>query len=397
MNRVNFLIGCLAKYKSVFISILFSAFAGIFTWQVCDNKHIAFIVASIVLASNFIIVFLNYRSTKKLYHNITDLNKEIFKEVTTKDYRKKILLIVEQLVDKYNMEIENNNASRKNTKITYKSLISLSETSYDEINKIFASLDEISIPLNSQAEELQRSSHLLGKLSDYMDSINNNFGFVQTDALKINVLCTSGVDSINKLKEKSQLTDQMFNTISKSIENFTEITKRINRVVEIITDISRQTKLLALNATIEAAKAGNFGSGFTVVANSFKKLSDLTKEHVVDIGSLMADFSDQYKKIVINVDELKNSLNEQNDSINITNEFFVDISEAVFSITKQIDEVNNSLDVMKNDKNNVFRLIEETAVISEETVASAEDFASIVAYHVQTIADIIEGVKKFEK
>lgn len=396
MNKVKVLISYIEQYKSYFISVLFSVFTGIFIWQIYNRQYIAIIFALLLLVSNCIITFLDYMSTKKLYNCIVDLNKEDFKKVSTKDYKKRILFIVKDLVNKYNVEKENKVVSREGVDESFEELISLSETSYDDINKIFTSLDEISVPLNSQAEELQRSSELLGKLSDYMDSINNNFGCVQIDAFKIKDLCTSGVDTINSLKEKSLLTGQMFDNISKSVENFTKITKSINKFVEIITDISRQTKLLALNASIEAAKAGDFGNGFGVVANNFKKLSDLTKGHAVNIGDLMTDFTEQYRDIVKNLEGLKNSLNLQNDSVEGTNKFFKDISEAVFSITKQIDTVNNSLDEIKNDKNQVFKLIEETAVISEETVASSEEFASIIAYHVQTVADIIECVKKMK-
>lgn len=397
MNKVKILRSYLEQFKSYLIPILFSVVTGIFIGLVYNKQDIATVTAVFVLVSNYVIIFWDRKATKKLYNSIVDLNKENYKELPEKEYKKRILLFVKDLVDKNSKEKENKVVSKDGVDKYFESLISLSETSYDDINKIFTSLDEISVPLNSQADELKRSSELLGQLSAYMDSVNNNFGCVQKDSFKIKDLCMSGVDSMNSLKQKSELTGRMFENISKSVETFTQFTKGINNFVEIITDISRQTKLLALNASIEAAKAGDFGNGFSVVANNFKKLSDMTKSHAVNIGDMMSDFTVQYSSIVTNLSELKSSLNEQNQSVETTNKFFRDISEAVFSISKQIEEVNNSLDIMKNDKNQVFKLIEETAVISEETVASSEDFASIIAYHVQTIADIIECVKKIKQ
>lgn len=60
---------------------------------------------------------------------------------------------------------------------------------------------------------------------------------------------------------------------------------QIGRVVDLIADIARKTKLLALNATIEAARAGEAGKGFEVVASEVKTLAAQTAAATDEITS----------------------------------------------------------------------------------------------------------------
>ncbi len=63
----------------------------------------------------------------------------------------------------------------------------------------------------------------------------------------------------------------------------------VESTTELVDDIADQTNLLALNANVEAARADEAGSGFAVVANEVKALSEESQTAIDDIGSIIAD------------------------------------------------------------------------------------------------------------
>ena len=68
-----------------------------------------------------------------------------------------------------------------------------------------------------------------------------------------------------------------------------ERASNINSVVTTISRVADETNMLSLNASIEAEKAGDYGSGFAVVAREIGRLADRTAVATGDIDSIVKD------------------------------------------------------------------------------------------------------------
>lgn len=127
--------------------------------------------------------------------------------------------------------------------------------------------------------------------------------------------------------------------LNSEIKEVTLSSDKINNVSAFIKEIAEETKMLGLNAAIEAARAGQSGSGFGVVANEIRKLSDQAKSTVPQINELT-------KNIKTNVDTSssmsQNSLSSSQEQAAATEEITANIEE-LNSLAENLNEIAQRL------------------------------------------------------
>ncbi len=175
-----------------------------------------------------------------------------------------------------------------------------------EFEKIRDSLQEISHTLNGTMGQLQAASRDVAAGAEQVSSGSMALSQGSTqqaaavEALAGNIDSVS--DSVHKIARGAQEADQLAGSVKAGllesddkmreltavIQNISEKSAQIRKVVKTIEDIAFQTNILALNAAVEAARAGAAGKGFAVVADEVRNLaaksSDAAKETNVLIG-----------------------------------------------------------------------------------------------------------------
>jgi len=134
--------------------------------------------------------------------------------------------------------------------------------------------------------------------------------------------------------------------ITPKLERLTESTKKIEQVMNMITEISAQINLLALNAAIEAARAGEMGRGFAVVAGEVRKLSENTRERLEAsdeaISALLRDVQEIDQMLATNQafeDQVENFEHGFDDRIHDLKKNLDDGLSAIRRSTASIDRV----------------------------------------------------------
>lgn len=174
-----------------------------------------------------------------------------------------------------------------------------------------------------------------------------------------------GKEQIKKQNDNMGNINHSVNDISFDIQKLTEISKRMQEIVQIITSIANQTNLLALNAAIEAARAGDAGKGFSVVAGEVRKLSEETKQSVSSVSNLIADTNSQTEKLILSIEKIGEAVKVGDDSMKETDEYFKQILETMDETKFQNNKIENELSSFVSVINELGRAFEEVALSAE--------------------------------
>jgi methyl-accepting chemotaxis protein len=141
-----------------------------------------------------------------------------------------------------------------------------------------------------------------------------------------------------------------------NVNRLRESSAAIDNVVNLISQIARQTTLLALNSTIEAARAGEAGRGFAVVATEVKALAVQTQHATEEIGrkieALQKDANgsaDAVHRIAQAIDAIRpvfanvgGAVSEQNQTTGEMSGSAAQASDFIASVVESAAEINQA-------------------------------------------------------
>lgn len=157
------------------------------------------------------------------------------------------------------------------------------------------------------------------KISNLSTTLSNSLSEISTNLFDM-------VSGVQKISETNS-------SIQKSIEETNSNAKKTDEVVGFIGNIAKQTNLLGLNAAIESSRAGEFGKGFSIVANEIRKLSQSTKESTNQINHILNSIQDSINEIYIRFNDSNLLLENQ--------------SSGLEEITATVQELNSTATILK--------------------------------------------------
>jgi methyl-accepting chemotaxis protein len=222
----------------------------------------------------------------------------------------------------------------------------------------------------SQGATEQASS--IQELSAAINEVSMQSNKTAENAEQAKLISIESSTTIHQGKEEMQ---QMI----AAMEEISDTTSEIGKIMKAIDDIAFQTNILALNAAVEAARAGEAGKGFAVVANEVRNLAGLSAESARNTEALIQKSIKAVEKGKAIVYETAKSLDSVVESAEKSEKIVQLIANASEEQASSIAQINIGVE-------QIAAVVQSNSATAEESAAASEELSSL-SYLLKNLID----------
>ena len=190
-------------------------------------------------------------------------------------------------------------------------------------------VSELEKKISAQESTVVESSYSVGDISDEISNATEVIGTISEEYSQVVSETVSG-------KHKQEVVTQQVATI-------VELSKNLEKMNTVISDISAKTNLLAMNAAIEAAHAGTAGKGFSVVASEIRALAESSSKQTDSIMTVIGDIQKAVADIVQASNESSESFGQLGSKVRSLDSLFEKLKKGIDNQHQEAQSVKDSI------------------------------------------------------
>ncbi|MGK5091122.1 methyl-accepting chemotaxis protein [Deltaproteobacteria bacterium TL4] len=277
--------------------------------------------------------------------------------------------------------------------------------------EISSSSQTLSSGASEQAASLEETSSSMEEIS--IQTKENVASAVSTADLMKQVVAMvkdtedhahSAADLSQSAKNAAENGVQSMGAIAGAMREIREGSEKITDIIEVINEITHQTKMLATNAAIEAARAGDQGKGFAVVADEVSKLAENSKKAAKEIAGLIRESvrkaesgNDLAVKGESALQEILKQARQVSDLIQTISSAATEQSHQMVRGMQSVENIRMSSEEQANGVEQINRALMDMDNVTQANAANAEETASAseeLASQAMGLRDLVEELSR---
>jgi len=266
----------------------------------------------------------------------------------------------------------------------------LDETILSQFEIINAMIDRVSERVKESVDKIPKA------IENQIAVVEQTTGIVtiiNDDINKMTVDSVTASDYANQLASLAVESKDIIFESRKNMDLISENSAFLNKLLELMNDISEKTNMLSFNASIEAARAGSAGKGFSVVATEIRQLAEQSRVTLTESFNNVKDMMNTVKKGI----EFSNKVTER---LLVIIENSGKSSGMIDNITRNMKKQQNESQVIRKGMNDLLlntNKIQELAEIEQRENTEVVESLSKMHQFFEQVSDMINAQMMNEK
>ncbi len=229
-------------------------------------------------------------------------------------------------------------------------------------NQVDQGANQVSQGSQSQAQGSTEQASSVEELSAQIQELSKSADENKETAV-------AATNNLSEMGEQIHTSNQEMANLMQAIDNISQKSNEIIKIIKTIEDIAFQTNILALNAAVEAARAGSAGKGFAVVADEVRNLAAKSAEAAKNTTDLIQGSVDAVKEghdiALMTADALENATAQTATTISM-----------ISKITQSYQELTTQLDQLSIGVDQIASVVQTNSATAQESAAASEELSS---------------------
>jgi len=283
-------------------------------------------------------------------------------------------------------------------------LSSISEQVAASSGEVATAMIEITGGAESQSHGLRTTTTALEAMARRADEIAEASRSVTELSEQIHRVAAESRREVSNALQTLLEVREVVHASGQEVAELEQASRQIDRFVETISGIARQTNLLALNAAIEAARAGEHGRGFAVVADEVRKLAEGSARAADEVAGIVHEIRSRIEDVaatmergteqVADVEEVSKGADAALEQILVA----VDgVRGAVGRVAEAVERSQESMRDVDASLAQVSGTAESHAASAQEVSAAAEEQSAATEEMSATSAQLLDSAERMRE